>query len=173
MCLWHAQIYKKRKYDASILAVISNKNYKHLEINTLSERLKHLLERNGLTNYHFCKKVNISQSTISRILNKNSKPSTRNMQVICNYFNVSEEWFLTGKEKESTTKGVKSTFELEIEKIVAAKLQENEKIVKAELQENQKELHDLNKKLDVVSEALSELILEREERKILKGIKRV
>jgi len=55
----------------------------------------------------------------------------------------------------------KSPLELEIQKIV-----------KAELQENQKELHDLNTKLDVVSEALSELILEREEKKILKGIKR-
>ena len=143
-----------------------------MEINTLSERLKHLLERNGLTSYQLCKKVNLNQSTISRILNKNSKPNASNLEVICNYFNVSEEWLLTGNEKESTNKGVKSTFELEIERIVAAKLQENEKILKAELQENKKELHDLNTKLDVVSEALSELILEREEKKILKGIKR-
>ena len=66
----------------------------------------------------------------------------------------------------------KSPFEVEIQKIVKAELQENQKILKAELQENQKELHDLNTKLDVVSEALSELILEREEKKILKGIKR-
>ena len=66
----------------------------------------------------------------------------------------------------------KSSLETEIEKIVAAKLEENKKIVKAELQENKKELQDLNTKLDVVSEALSELILEREEKKILKGIKR-
>jgi len=132
-----------------------------LEINTLSERLKHLLERNGLTSYQLCKKVNLNQSTLSRILNKNSKPNASNLKTICNYFNVSEEWFLTGNETESSTKGVKSTFELEIEKIVAAKLEEN-----------QKELQDLNIKLDVVSEALSELILEREEKKILKGIKR-
>jgi len=55
----------------------------------------------------------------------------------------------------------KSSLETEIEKIVEAKLEEN-----------QKELQDLNTKLDVVSEALSELILEREEKKILKGIKR-
>ena len=66
----------------------------------------------------------------------------------------------------------KSSLETEIEKIVAAKLEENKKIVKAELQENKKELQDLNIKLDVVSEALSELILEREEKRILKGIKR-
>jgi len=143
-----------------------------LEINTLSERLKHLLERNGLTSYQLCKKVNLNQSTLSRILNKNSKPNASNLKTICNYFNVSEEWFLTGNEKESTTKGVKSSLETEIEKIVAAKLEENKKIVKAELQENKKELQDLNTKLDVVSEALSELILEREEKKILKGIKR-
>jgi len=66
----------------------------------------------------------------------------------------------------------KSPLEIEIEKIVKAEFEENKKIVKAELQENKKELQDLNTKLDVVSEALSELILEREEKKILKGIKR-
>lgn len=55
----------------------------------------------------------------------------------------------------------KSSLETEIEKIVEAKLYTT-----------QKELQDLNTKLDVVSEALSELILEKEEKKILKGIKR-
>ena len=132
-----------------------------MEINTLSERLKHLLEKNGLTSYKLSKKANLSRATLSRILNKNTMPIGRNLELICNYFNVSEEWFLTGNEKESTNEGAKSSLELEIQKIV-----------KAELQENKKELQDLNIKLDVVSEALSELILEREEKKILKGIKR-
>ena len=129
--------------------------------NTLGERLKDLLEKNGLTSYQFCKKINLNRSTLSRTLNKNSKPNAKTLQLICNYFKVSEEWFLTGKEKESTNEGAKSSLELEIQKIV-----------KAELQENKKELQDLNIKLDVFSEALSELILEREEKKILKGIKR-
>ena len=133
-----------------------------MDINTLSQRLKYLLVKNGLTNYHFSKKVNISQSTISRILNKNSKPSTRNLQVICNYFNVSEEWLLTGNDKKSTAKGGKSLLEMELEKLVSDKLHE----------EFSKEINKLNTKLDVVSEALSKLILDKEEKKILKGIKR-
>ena len=54
----------------------------------------------------------------------------------------------------------KSPLEIEIEKIVETKLEEN-----------QKELQDLNTKLDVMSEALSELILEKKEKKILKKIK--
>ena len=66
----------------------------------------------------------------------------------------------------------KSSLETEIEKIVEAKLEESKKLVADKLKENQKELQDLNTKLDVVSEALSELILEKEEKKILKGIKR-
>jgi DNA-binding XRE family transcriptional regulator len=66
----------------------------------------------------------------------------------------------------------KSSLETEIEKIVEAKLEESKKLVADKLEENQKELQDLNTKLDVVSEALSELILEKEEKKILKGIKR-
>ena len=143
-----------------------------MEINTLSERLKHLLKKNGLTTYKLSKKANLSRSTLSRILNKNTMPIGRNLELICNYFNVSEEWFLTGNEKESTTKGVKSSLELEIQKIVKAEFEENKKTVEAKLYTTQKELHDLNTKLDVVSEALSELILEKEEKKILKGIKR-
>jgi hypothetical protein len=72
------------------------------------------------------------------------------LQVICNYFNVSEEWLLTGNEKESTIKGVKSPFEVEIQKIV-----------KAELYSTQKEIQDINKKLSELSSALSELILKK------------
>jgi transcriptional regulator with XRE-family HTH domain len=54
----------------------------------------------------------------------------------------------------------KSPFEVEIQKIVDSRIHDT-----------QKEIQDLNKKLDEVSSALSELILEREEKKILKGIK--
>ena len=67
----------------------------------------------------------------------------------------------------------KSSLETEIEKIVEAKLKENKKLVTDKLQEEfSKEINNLNTKLDEVSGVLSKLILEKEEKKILKGIKR-
>ena len=67
----------------------------------------------------------------------------------------------------------KSSLETEIEKIVEAKQKENKKLVADKLQEEfSKEINNLNTKLDEVSGVLSKLILEKEEKKILKGIKR-
>jgi transcriptional regulator with XRE-family HTH domain len=64
----------------------------------LGERLKRLLNENGLTPYQFSKKTNVSQSTIGRIINKDSKPQQKNLKIICDFFNVSEQWLLTGVE---------------------------------------------------------------------------
>ena len=54
----------------------------------------------------------------------------------------------------------KSTFEIEIEKIVDAKLYTT-----------QKEIQDINTKLNVISDALSKIILDIEENKALKKVK--
>ena len=66
-----------------------------------SYRLQELLNSKGITPYQFSMKVGISQSTVSRILNKNSKPNSSSLEKICEFFNVSEEWFLTGVDKKS------------------------------------------------------------------------
>ena len=142
-----------------------------MKFNTLSERLKHLLDKTGLSSYQLCKKINISQSTISRILNKNTKPNASNLQSICSYFKVSEEWLLTGNDNKLTNEVGKSGFEIEIEKIINTKFEVNQANIDDKFEYNQKEIEDLNTKLSVISDALSKIILEIEENKALKKVK--
>lgn len=59
-------------------------------------RLKELMQEKGITAYVFSDETGIPQSTISRLINKGSKPNTSNLKVICDYFNVDRQWFLTG-----------------------------------------------------------------------------
>ena len=67
----------------------------------IGDRLKQLIESKGITAYSLSDETNLSQSTLSRIINKNSKPNASNLKVITEYFGVSREWFLTGKDDSS------------------------------------------------------------------------
>lgn len=63
-------------------------------------RLKQLLENKGLTAYMFAEETGISQSTLSRILNKDTKPNASNLKVISDYFQIDKTWLLTGQQEE-------------------------------------------------------------------------
>lgn len=63
-------------------------------------RLKQLLEKKGLTAYMFAEETGISQSTLSRILNKDTKPNASNLKVISDYFQIDKTWLLTGQQEE-------------------------------------------------------------------------
>lgn len=65
----------------------------------LGDRFKKLLEDKGITAYMFSQETGISNSTLSRILNSNSKPNGNNLQIILDYFCIDKTWFLTGKEE--------------------------------------------------------------------------
>ena len=73
-------------------------------MNTIQERFQFLLESKGLTPYQLSKKTGISDATLGRILNKGSKPNSKTMESLCKYFDITEEWFLTGKESTVTPK---------------------------------------------------------------------
>lgn len=67
-----------------------------------SNRIKKLIESSGVTPYEISKKTGISQSTLSRILNNStSKLSIKSIELLANYFNVSERWLSTGEKDES------------------------------------------------------------------------
>ena len=72
-------------------------------MNTITSRLNHLLQQSGLSPYQFSMKSGISQSTLSRILNKNSKPNASTLNKIAVFFNVEEEWILTGNSEKNLT----------------------------------------------------------------------
>ena len=75
-------------------------------MNTLSDRLEYLMKEKGVTPYALSKKTGVSQAVFSRIKNKNSKPNESNLKAICDYFNVTEEWLLTGNLSNQTQEPV-------------------------------------------------------------------
>ncbi|AWG26033.1 LexA family transcriptional regulator [Flavobacterium kingsejongi] len=63
---------------------------------TIQERLQYLLDSKGLTPYQLSVKTGISNSTLSRTLKKGSKPNSKTLELLCKYFEITEEWLLTG-----------------------------------------------------------------------------
>lgn len=65
-------------------------------MNTIGERLKHLIENKGITAYELSSSTTISESTLSRILNYSTKPNLKTSELLAKYFKVSKEWIITG-----------------------------------------------------------------------------
>ena len=62
------------------------------------EIFEKLLKRRGITAYRFCKDTGVSTSTISTWKKKNSKIGMDLAETISNYFGVSIDYLMTGKE---------------------------------------------------------------------------
>lgn len=65
------------------------------------EIFEQLLQSYGITAYKFCQDTKISQSTISTWKKKKNLISPELAKIISKYFNVSVDYLMTGKEKES------------------------------------------------------------------------
>ena len=79
---------------------IKTKHFQHknqIKMEKIGERLSKLLENKGLTVYAFCKKTGTNNASIGRIINKGAKPNEKTLNTICDFFNVSKDWLLTGK----------------------------------------------------------------------------
>lgn len=59
-----------------------------------------LLEKYGITIYKFCKDTGVSQSTIYTWKKKRSKVGTEIGEIISNYFKISMDYLMTGKEAD-------------------------------------------------------------------------
>lgn len=57
-----------------------------------------LLKSSGMTVYRFCKETGVSESTIYTWKNKNTKCGTKLAEIISNYFGISIDYLMTGKE---------------------------------------------------------------------------
>ena len=68
------------------------------------EIFEKLLKRRGITAYRFCKDTGVSTSTISTWKKKNSKIGMDLAETISNYFGVSIDYLMTGKEEEAKEK---------------------------------------------------------------------
>lgn len=70
----------------------------------IGERITQLLEKKGITAYMLSNETGISQATLSRIINKNTKPNASNLKALSEYFQVSQTWLVTGKEYDDSKK---------------------------------------------------------------------
>lgn len=68
-------------------------------MNTIGSRVKYLIENRGITAYEVSHATGISESTISRITHKSSKPNIKNCKLLADYFGVSKEWILVGSNE--------------------------------------------------------------------------
>lgn len=64
------------------------------------EIFEQLLQKFGVTTADVCKATGIGQSTISNWKSRRNLISGKNAQLIADYFNVSVDYLMTGKEKE-------------------------------------------------------------------------
>lgn len=67
-------------------------------MNTLSERLSNLLEAHNIKAIDFSRAINVSHTTISRILNDSQKPTAENLYKFAKYFNLPMEYLLMGDD---------------------------------------------------------------------------
>ena len=62
------------------------------------DRLKELREKNGVSQYELADKLFVSRSAIAKWESGNGIPSDVNLEAICKYFNVDEEWLIDRKD---------------------------------------------------------------------------
>lgn len=64
---------------------------------TISDRISKVVEESGLTKTAFGEKINLTPSSISKLMNGTQNPSDRTLIDIANKFDVEEEWLRTGE----------------------------------------------------------------------------
>lgn len=61
------------------------------------DRLKYLLEKEGVTAYRVWKDTAITKGTIANYTEGKTNPNKSNIAILASYFKVNEEWLLTGE----------------------------------------------------------------------------
>ena len=61
-----------------------------------------LCNEKGITPYKFCKDTGVSTSTISTWKKKNSQCRPELAEKVCNYFGISHDYLMTGKDAETS-----------------------------------------------------------------------
>jgi len=71
------------------------------------DRLKYLLEKEGVTAYRIWKDTAITKGTIANYIEGKTSPNRSNVSILATYFNVNEEWLLNGEGKMSRSSKVR------------------------------------------------------------------
>lgn len=62
----------------------------------INERIKKLRKKENLTQEEFAKKIKMSRSNYTSIETGKQKITERNIKIICEQFNVNEDWLING-----------------------------------------------------------------------------
>lgn len=81
------------------------------------EVFEQLLQKNGVTSYKVAKEAGVTQTALSNWKSGRSTPTTKTLQKIADYFGVTIDYLMTGKETEKETP-LTSRDERDIEKIL-------------------------------------------------------
>lgn len=68
------------------------------------EIFEKLLNARGITIYKFCKETGVSESTIYTWRKKKTQCNAKLQKIVCDYFGVTADYLMTGKEKDSDSK---------------------------------------------------------------------
>lgn len=65
-----------------------------------------LLQQNGVTSYKVAKEAGVTQTALSNWKSGRSTPTTKTLQKIADYFDVSIDYLMTGKENFNNTEDI-------------------------------------------------------------------
>ncbi|CDC47071.1 helix-turn-helix [Clostridium sp. CAG:58] len=68
------------------------------------EIFEKLLNARGITIYKFCKETGVSESTIYTWRKKKTQCNAKLQKIVCDYFGVTADYLMTGKEKDADSK---------------------------------------------------------------------
>lgn len=83
------------------------------------EIFEQLLQRNGISAYRVAKEAGVTQTALSNWKNGRNTPSAPTLQKIADYFGVSIDYLMTGKETEEKESKLKPKDERDIKNILA------------------------------------------------------
>lgn len=63
----------------------------------MNSRIKKIREENKLSQEEFGKRIGVGRSSISKLESGENNPSDQTILLICNTFNVNEDWLRTGE----------------------------------------------------------------------------
>lgn len=93
---------------------------------TINSRIAEIIKESGMSKTDFAKKVNVSQSHVSRMVSGETGVSDRTISDICRVFRVNETWLRTGAgekyRKKARAEELAELFaELEVDDTVKAR----------------------------------------------------
>ena len=89
------------------------------DLNTLGKRLAYLRERTGINQQKLSDATGVSRSNLSKYEQDKVKPTSDAIVSLCNFYDISADWLLRGKEVEqSETQKIEAVFDPDLKRMI-------------------------------------------------------